>query len=513
MSIIEIKNITKKYGENVVLNNVSFSLNKGEIHALLGENGAGKSTLMNILSGMPVIEKTGGFFGEIFIEGEKVVINNPKDAVKYGISITKQELSIIDDITVWENMFLNDEMVHKNSKTLDINSMRDKTNTIIKNMKCKFKADDICKNLSVGEKHFVEIGREIKKDNIKVIIFDEPTASLTNDESKIFGDIIRDLSKKGISIIFITHRLDEVMEYADRITVLRYGKNVGTFNKNEVTENELAKLMVGQEVNPVENYKNKTSNNIALSIKNLSAKNGNEFIKNLCLDVYKGEIIGIGGMTGQGRNIIGDVLGGIINSTGDIFVNGVKVKNGDSENILKNGIAYVSSDRKGTGLYLAGSIYENICLSAMYINGKFIKKIGFIKFNDRKSMREYSKKCVDKFNIKCENINQPVGELSGGNQQKVCIAKALALNPKILVVSDVTRGVDIGAKNNIIDSLKYICDKEGLTIIMISSDLKELRSVCGRIAIINNGNISEIINSDEPSERFGIAMSYGGEKN
>lgn len=523
MNVIEIKNISKKYGDSVVLDNISINIKKGEIHAILGENGAGKSTLMNILCGMPIIEKTGGFEGEIYIEGEKVNIVTPKDALNFGIGIAKQELAIINDITVWENIFLNDEITNKNiiSKIfgknfefIDEKSMINKSNEIMESMKNNIKANDVCNKLSIGEKHFIEIAREIKRKKIKVIIFDEPTSAFTENESKVFGEIIRNISKSGVSIIFITHKLDEVIKYSDRITVLRNGKNEGTFDNKNITKEKLAELMIGNNQSQVFNKKDKIQcDEIIMSLKNVTATKGNESIEDISVDIYKGEIIGVAGVSGQGRGVFGDVLGGLINYKGDIYINGTKLKNGDSEYAIKNGIAYVSDDRKGTGLYLAGSIYENICTSAMYINNKFIKKIGFINFANKKEMKKYTEKCIKDLNIKCENPSQKVGELSGGNQQKVCIAKALALNPSVLVVSEVTRGIDILAKKNILETLVNISKEKGLTIIMISSDLNELRKYCERIIILNDKKLRGILASSEPSEKFGLAISEGSEKN
>lgn len=348
MNVIEIKNISKKYGDSVVLDNISINIKKGEIHAILGENGAGKSTLMNILCGMPIIEKTGGFKGEIYIEGEKVNIVTPKDALNFGIGIAKQELAIINDITVWENIFLNDEITNKNIiskifgknfEIIDEKSMINKSNEIMESMKNNIKANDVCNKLSIGEKHFIEIAREIKRKKIKVIIFDEPTSAFTENESKVFGEIIRNISKSGVSIIFITHKLDEVIKYSDRITVLRNGKNEGTFDNKNITKEKLAELMIGNNQSQVFNKKDKIQcDEIIMSLKNVTATKGNESIEDISVDIYKGEIIGVAGVSGQGRGVFGDVLGGLINYKGDIYINGTKLKNGDSEYAIKNGI-------------------------------------------------------------------------------------------------------------------------------------------------------------------------------
>lgn len=522
MNIIEFKNIGKKYGDKYVLKDISFSVKKGEIHAILGENGAGKSTLMNIVCGMPVIEKSGGYEGDILVDGEKVYIKTPIQSTKLGIGIAKQELSIIDTATVWENIFINDEITKstfiskilgKNMKVIDKKSMREESQRLMQSMGSNLNIECLCGNLSIGEKHFVEIAREIKRKNINLLIFDEPTAVFTKEESIIFGKLIRELKEKGISIIFITHKLDEVMDYSDRITVLRNGKYKGTYENNGITKEELARLMIGKELNyPIERSFT-TSSDTILSIKNVSANSGSEFIENVSLDIKKGEIFGIAGVSGQGRDTLGDVLGGMIDYTGEIYIGKNIVKSGDSEDSIKKGISYVSSDRKGTGVYLAGSIYENICISAMHTKNRFVKNIGFIKIADRKAMKEYAKTCVDNLNIKCQSVNQSVGELSGGNQQKVAIAKALALNPTVLVVSDVSRGVDIGAKNNIMDILKSICENDNITIVMISGDLNELRSMCDRIAVLNEGKVSAILSADESSEKFGMAISEGVKKN
>ena len=499
MNILELKNITKKYNKNIVLNNISLSIKKGEIHTILGENGAGKSTLMNILSGMPIIQKTGGFSGNILLNNKKINIKNPNDALKYGIYIVKQELSIIDEISVWENIFINNEItketkiskvIGSNFEIIDKKNMIIESNKLLKKISTKIKSEQNCNNLTINEKYFIEILREIKNINANIIIFDEPTSAFSKEESTTFYKIIKNLSNNGISIILITHKIDEILKYSDTITILKNGKILKTLKNENITENTLIDNIIekNENITKIEYSKDiKKFNEIIMSLKNINCQKENNFIKNFSINIYKGEILGI---YGNEKNIITDILGGINNYTGNIIIN---KNNIDNKNIIKKTVSYVSYDRKETNLYLSGSIYENICTNAMYINKNFLKKFLFIKIIDKKTMINTSKYWINELNIKCSSPEQKVKELSGGNQQKVCISKALTLNLPILVISEPTRGIDINSKNIIIKKLKETSYQNNTTIIIASSDLNELKDICNRIIILKNGEIEKII--------------------
>lgn len=516
--ILQMKNIGKSYYDNPILKNVSLNVKKGEIHALLGENGAGKSTLMNVLFGMEVIHSTGGYTGDIVINGEQVYIDTPQKAMDLGIGMVHQEFMQIPGFSVTENIKLGREIstptisskiFGKKLEKLDMDKMRVDARVAMDKVGLTVDEDTIVGGMPVGYRQFIEIAREIDKSGINLLVFDEPTAVLTESEAEKLMDTMQSIAKNGIAIIFITHRLKEVMKICDSITVLRDGELIKTMKTNDTNEISIASLMVGRDLDSdarLTTKSNKTDE-IALKLKNFSVDMDGEEVKDLDLTVYKGEILGIGGLAGQGKLGICNGIMGIKPAEGEAEVFGEKLNLSELGAALKKKIAFVSEDRRGVGLLLDDSIADNIVFNAMQINKDFLFDLKIFTIINPWAVNAHANDMIKELDIRCTGSNQPVGRLSGGNQQKVCLAKALALNPKLLLVAEPTRGIDIGAKNIVLEKLVKLNEELGMTIIMVSSELAELRSICDRIAIITDGKVASIMEPDASNAAFGLAMS------
>ena len=510
-NLLSLKNVSKEYSGNKVLKNINIELKKGEIHALIGENGAGKSTLMNILFGMPVIHTTGGFEGTIEIEGKAAAIKSPHDAMAYGIGMVHQEFMLIPGFTITENIKLNREITKPNIvskvfgkrlESLDVKKMNEDARKALDVLDMNIDEFLPVAGLPVGHMQFIEIAREIDKEGIKILVFDEPTAVLAETEAKNLLDAIKKLAQKGIGIIFISHRLDEIVDVADKVTVLRDGEHVATKDLKDTNKFEIAEMMIGRKVSidRTSSENKTTSDESILSINNLHVSMPGERVKGINLDVKKGEIVGIGGLAGQGKIGLANGLMGIYPATGDVVFNGNKLTLNDPMAAIHSGLAFVSEDRKGVGLLLDESIEGNIVFSSMQTRNDYLTKVGPFRFKDSKKIRQHALNMIKELDIRCTSPLQSVGSLSGGNQQKVCVARALTLNPTLLLVSEPTRGIDIGAKKLVLDLLMKLNEEYGMTIVMTSSELAELRSICDRIVIVCEGRVA-------PDADFGLMMS------
>ncbi|HAZ38073.1 MAG TPA: sugar ABC transporter ATP-binding protein [Clostridiaceae bacterium] len=519
-SILEMKDIEKEYFGNKVLKGININVKPGEIHAIVGENGAGKSTLMNILFGMPVIHSTGGFKGEIYFNGKKTEIKCPKDAMNLGIGMVHQEFMLLPSFTITENIKLNREKTKNNFlskimgekvKTLDMKAMGADSRKSLDKVGMTIDEWAMVEGLPVGYMQFIEIAREIDKSNIKLLVFDEPTAVLTESEAEHLIDCMKKLAEEGIGIIFITHRLDEVMMAADSITVLRDGEMVANKKRGETNVVELAELMVGRKierlVNKNESAENEEQKETIMEIKNLKVLMPGEEVKDVSLNIKRGEILGIGGLAGQGKIGIANGIMGLYESKGEVLFKGKAFKLNNTSEALKSGLAFVSEDRRGVGLLLDKSMELNIVISSMQIKNEYLKKIGFFTQMDSKNIRKHALKMINELDIRCRGPQQKVRQLSGGNQQKICIARALTLKPEILFVSEPTRGIDIGAKKLILDLLVKLNKEQGMTIVMTSSELSELRAISDRIVIISKGKIEGILKPDDSDADFGLMMA------
>ena len=513
-----MRNIQKDFFGNQVLTDINLTLCEGEVLGLVGENGAGKSTLMKILFGMDVIRETGGYGGEVLIHGEKVSFSTPFDALKAGIGMVHQEFSLIPGFTATENILLNREPKKSNVvseifgdrlNTLDYKQMNERSAEAIKKMGVHIDQHMVISDMPVGHKQFTEIARELSKDNLKLLILDEPTAVLTEKEAAALLDSIRSMAARGISVIFITHRLQEILSVCDKVVIMRDGVVVKDTPASETDVSEITRCMVGRSVDlssaKREIVDHSGAKNI-LSIRNLWVDMPGETVRNVTLDVKEGEILGIGGLAGQGKLGIPNGVMGLYEAGGTVEFDGKEIPLNSPRKCLDASLAFVSEDRRGVGLLLDETLEWNVAFPAMQIQNKFLKKIGPVTWRDEKAIHDITQKYINELMIKCTSSLQKARELSGGNQQKICLAKAFALEPRFLFVSEPTRGIDVGAKALVLDALKRFNRENGVTVVMISSELEELRQTCDRIAIVSGGRIAGILPATDSSEAFGALM-------
>ena len=530
-TLLKLEHVSKSFSGNQVLKDISFDIRRGEILGLVGENGAGKTTLLNILFGMPVISSTGGYDGRILLDGKPVSFTRPEQALAAGIGMVHQEFSLIPGFTATEKILLNREILNpsllnyvfsERIATLDRDNMKQRARNAIHRLGVNINPDMLINEMPVGYKQFIEIAREIDREKTRLLFLDEPTAVLAESEAEILLTALQKLANSGISIVFISHRLDEIKDLCSRIIILRDGKIVSDAPAFKFSTREIASLMVGRknddneyrieqpeiqnEVLDVNQSHKKVKN--ALKIEHLWVDMPGENVRDVSFEVRRGEIFGIGGLAGHGKIGISNGIMGLYPAGGKVKVLGRRLQLNRPKLALSRKMAFVSEDRRGTGLLLDEPLYWNIAFTAMQMQGKFLLGIPYIfQVRNEQAMKRTAEYFVDALNIKCTSVTQKAGELSGGNQQKICLARAFVLKPEILLVCEPTRGIDIGAKNLVLDTLIDYNRKTGATIIITSSELEELRSICSRIAIVNSGRIAGILPATSPAEEFGILMT------
>ena len=480
-TILKMEKINKSFNDVVVLNDVDFELEKGEVHALMGGNGAGKSTLMKILTGVYTANS-----GNILINGNPVRIEKPQDAQNAAIAMIFQEFSVIPTMSISENMFLNREEL---KKTGFINQKRlnEQTKELLRELNIKVDPNTKLEELSVGYWQMTEICKALSQD-AKILIMDEPTATLTKKETTVLFQLIKKLKSKGISIIYISHRMDEIYKVSDRITVLRDGKNVITSPVDDLPMKSLVSHIVGQDMGDSFQWKERKNpfldeSNPVFEVQDLHS--GSK-VNGLSFKLFKGEILGIAGLMGSGRTEMSKAVFGIDKiDTGTIKVNGKPIQISKPQDAMNEGIALVPEDRRVQGLVLEHSLRENIMLPIL----NKVSKLSVIK---NKSVNDVSEKFIKKLNVKTDDIYKTINLLSGGNQQKIVLSKWLANDPDILILDEPTNGVDIGAKSEIIEIIKELAD-QGKSVIVISSELSELLAVVDRILIFKEGKVDREI--------------------
>ena len=501
--ILEMKGITKTFPGVKALNNVSFKVKKGEIHCLVGENGAGKSTLMKVLSG---VYPHGTYTGDIVYEGEVQQLKNIADSEAKGIVIIYQELALIPELSLYENIYFGHEIMH--GKTINWSETIVKASEMLKKVKLEVDPSLKVKNLGVGHQQLVEIAKALSK-NVKLLILDEPTAALHENDSQNLLELLKELKKQGVTCIMISHKLKEITAIADTITVLRDGATICSLNCHEkkIMESEIIKHMVGREMDHIyPKRENKQFGEISLEIKNWTIENpanGREILHNINLNVRKGEIVGLQGIMGAGRtelalSIFGNTPNYIIKG-GELYLFGVKKHFKTPKNAIKSGVAYVTEDRKRNGLILIQDIKYNTSIANLEA-----LTVG-LSINENEEIRivnEYK----DAINIKAPSIEQKVGKLSGGNQQKVQLAKWMFVNPHVLILDEPTRGIDVGAKFEIYSLMNKLVE-QGMSIIMITSELPEALGMSDRLYVMSEGTITGEFLSEEANEQNVMAMA------
>ncbi len=483
--LLEMKNITKEFPGVKALDDVSFQVAKGEIHCLVGENGAGKSTLMKILSG---VYPHGKYDGDILFEGDVQKFKTISESENAGISIIYQELALIPEMTVYENIFVGNEI--SNGFSIDWNETIKRATEMLGKVQLDVNPAVQVKNLGVGKQQLVEIAKALSKD-VKLLILDEPTSALNEDDVANLLGLLRGLKEQGVTCIMITHKLQEVMDIADKVTVLRDGKTICTLDAHagEVSEQALIKHMVGREINNIyPKREHKRSDEVVLEVKNWTAYDstvGRDILSDVEFNVKRGEIIGFAGLMGSGRtelalSLFGNPEGYKIK--GEMLVNGRLTQFKHPHDAIENGIAYVSEDRKQNGLILIQDVKQNITLANLHA----ISKRSVV---DKNAEIVISNEYKQSLNIKTPSVEQTVSNLSGGNQQKVSLAKWLFSKPNILILDEPTRGIDVGAKFEIYTIMNQLVE-DGMSIIMISSELPEILGMSDRIYVVSSGEIT-----------------------
>jgi putative multiple sugar transport system ATP-binding protein len=494
--ILEMKNITKTFSGVVALNQVNLQVEEGEIHALVGENGAGKSTLMNVLSG---IYPHGNYEGEIYYSGEECKFKDINDSEKKGIVIIHQELALVPYLSIGENMFLGNEQGKLG--LVDWNQTYQRANELLSTVGLKENSRTLIKDIGVGKQQLVEIAKALAK-NVKLLILDEPTASLNETDSKKLLDLLLELKKQGMTAIIISHKLSEVAYVADRITVIRDGSTIETMDKrkHEITENRIIKDMVGRDL--TDRFPRRE--NVKIGEKNFEVKNWTvhhplnperKVVNDVSIYAKKGEVVGISGLMGAGRtelamSVFGRSYGNDV--SGKVYINGKEVVLRNVKQAIDNKLAYVTEDRKGNGLVLSNEIRINTTMAML----SAVSNKGIIdQDKEIAAANEYK----EKLTTKCSSIEQLVGNLSGGNQQKVLLSKWMFADPDILILDEPTRGIDVGAKYEIYCIINQLVDM-GKSVIMISSELPEILGMCDRIYAMSEGRIVGELNGEEATQ-------------
>ena len=487
--LLRMKNISKSFPGVKALDKVNLELRAGEVHALLGENGAGKSTLIKVLGGIYSLDE-----GEIEIEGKKVSIESVHDASRNNISIIHQELVLVPYMTVAENIYLGRES--GKGFTVNISKMEKDAQKILDDLGMDIDARELVMNLPIAKQQMVEITKAVSV-NAKILVMDEPTSSISDREVENLFNIMRDLTKKGVGIIYISHKMSELEEICDRVTVMRDGEYVGTKVVKETNKDELIAMMVGRTLTNYYVRDFLPTDEVILKVENL--KDGDK-VKEVSFELRKGEIIGFAGLVGAGRSEAMQAIFGLSKDvSGDIHIEGKKVSIKEPKDAIKNGLALVPESRKEQGLYLLQDIKYNTTIEVL---DDFIKNL---KVDSKKEV-EITKKYIDMMATKTPSQEQIISNLSGGNQQKVMIGRWLATNPKILILDEPTRGIDVGAKSEIYKIMNDLV-KKGVSIIMISSELPEIINMSDRVYVMGAGTIRGCINHEEISQESIMALA------
>lgn len=490
---IEMKGINKSFGTNQVLKDAGFYLADGEVHALMGENGAGKSTLMKILTGVYTKDA-----GTVLVDGQEVNYKSPQEAEKAGIVFIYQELNVLFDLTVEENLFMGKEITKKFG-VCDKKAMRAKAQEIMDRMGVHIPVDAVMSDLSVGQQQMVEICKALMVD-AKVLIMDEPTAALTQSETENLFKVVNSLREKGVSIVYISHRMEEIFELCDRITILRDGSYIDTKYIKDITMDDIVQMMIGREIG--ERYPKREAV-IGEEVIRVEGLTHEKLFRDVSFSVRAGEVLGVSGLMGAGRTeIMQAIFGNLPIVSGKIFIEGKEVSIRNPRQAIAAGIGFITEDRKTEGLLLEKSIAENIEIANL---GKVSNKTVL----SRSKGAELVKRGIEEFRIRCFGPEHECGNLSGGNQQKVVLAKWIYTDPKILILDEPTRGVDIGAKKEIYNVINDMAAK-GVAVIMVSSELPEVLGMSDRVMVVHEGHVTGIIDGATADQAKVMTLATGG---
>ena len=497
MYAIEMHNITKTFPGVLALDDVSVSVRKNEVHAIVGENGAGKSTLMKILGGVFSADN-----GQIIINEKEVNIHNIDDSHNAGISVIFQEFNLMPDLTVAENLFITDLPHIKGIGAVQYKHLNEKAQLLLEELDIHISPKEYIKNLTVSEKQMVEIGKALS-NNSDIIIMDEPTATLNNQEVEKLYSIIKKLKNQGKTVLYISHRLKEIFDITDRLSVLRDGKFVGTVETADVTGDDIVRMMIGRDVSSYYSSSEVSMGDKVLEVKNINKKG---VFEDITFSVKTGEILGFAGLMGSGREEIMKALYGLIAvDSGDVFMEGKRLNMKTPKNVMKTGIGYLTNDRKEAGIFEQMSVKENLSIN---IISQLCKFPGYLDTNKEDDLLDEFTRFM---NIKYANASQKIMFLSGGNQQKVLLSRAIAGECKVLLLLEPTRGIDVGAKAEIYALLHKLAS-DGVAILVVSSELPEIISICSRTLVVWQGKITGELQKDEMSEEAIMLLATGTSK-
>ena len=501
MNIVEMRNINKSFPGVKALSNISFSVKPGEVHVLLGENGAGKSTLMKVLSGVYQPDS-----GSIVLNGVEHSKLNPRLSREGGISIIYQELSVVNWLDIRENIFMGRMQSKKFGpvSTIDYTKLNQDTKKLLKQVNLdKYEPNKMASELSISEKQMLEIAKAISFD-AKCIVMDEPTSSLTESEVKKLFEIIRDLKSKGIGIVFISHKLSEIKEIGDRISILKDGNYVGTWNVSDLSEEDMVRLMVGRELEKSYQEGHGAFGEVVFEVKNLSRKDGK--VQDFHMQVRKGEIVGLSGLVGAGRSeAMEAIFGAVPKTSGEILLEGKRLAIHTPYDALKNGIGLVTENRRETGFFQNFSNKRNISIASLLKKSKLGGVCGLIQEKSEKQMAEKAKLDLQ---IKWASDAQLTKNLSGGNQQKVILGKWISAGVKVLIFDEPTKGIDVGTKSEIYKMMRRLAES-GIIVIVVSSEMPELLAVCDRIMVMAEGKVRGEFDIAEATEEKLAMLATG----
>ncbi len=491
--ILRMEGISKEFPGVKALDQVNLNVYDKKIMALLGENGAGKSTLMKILSG--VYKKSEGM---LYLNGQPLEVSGPKDAMEKGIAIIHQELNLIEDLSIGENIFMG--RAPKQFGKINWKELYNSSSELLERLNLNLDPKTLVKNLSIGHKQMVEIAKALSFD-AKIIIMDEPTDALTDTEVESLFGVISELKSQGKSIVYISHRLPEIFEICDDITVLRDGQFIGEAKVSDIDEDKLIEMMVGRKLDEQYPFLEKEITETIFEVKSIE----NQWVHDIKFALKKGEILGVAGLMGAGRTELAkSIYGSMKHTSSEMYLEGERIIVKNEKDALNQGIAYVSEDRKKDGLVLGLSIKDNMSLSSLK---KYTSPLGI----NKKAEKEMVLSFKDSMRIKTPSIDQLVKNLSGGNQQKVSIGKALSCEPKVLILDEPTRGVDVGAKKEIYELMNAFKDK-GMGVLMISSEIPEILGICDRVMVMHEGRIVGILDREEATQEKIMRLAIGVEE-
>ncbi|MBS5134465.1 MAG: sugar ABC transporter ATP-binding protein [Oscillospiraceae bacterium] len=505
--MLELKHLSKAFDGHTVLNDINLTILPGKVHGLIGANGSGKSTLMNILNGNETIARSGGYTGRILLDGRDITIQNHSQSVACGIAMVHQELALFSGMTVTENIKINREKTRFSTPLLPELSLLDPNKNVrdaqhaLEAIGAHMDPGQVIDALSLNQKQFVELARELDQQNIRLLILDEPTSSLNITETKALLSCIREIADRGIAVIFISHRLEEIMQVCDTVSVLRDGALISTYEKADFSIGAFADDMVGRKIVKTQRAAKKQKGDVLMQ---LSQINGTE------LDIREGEVLGITGLAGQGQELLAEGLFGLKPASFQARFKGEKLSLGDNSTLTARGIYYLSDDRAKTSLFRESPVWKNMIFGTELRHREFLrwKACPALSLLDRKAIQAHAQAMIEQLNIICRSPDAPVRELSGGNQQKVCVARALTFAPELLFVNEPTRGIDIYSKELILDWLLKMNERDHTTVVITSGELEELVRVCDRVVVMYQGQVFQTFEGEMDLEELTLSL-YG----